>query len=197
MSRGIGAWLARTGLRLAGWRVEGPPPAAAKYVLVAAPHTSNWDFLVMMAAGLVLGVWPHWVGKHTLFAAPLGWFARLLRGIPVDRRAAADMVDQLSAQFANRERLVLAMPPEGTRGRVDCWKSGFYHVALAAGVPVALGYVDFGCKAAGIGPLLMPSGDLRADMDKIRAFYAGKLGRHPERQGPIRLKGEGEATGLP
>ena len=197
MSRGIGAWLARKGLRLAGWRVEGPPPAAAKYVLVAAPHTSNWDFVVMMAAGLVLGVWPHWVGKHTLFVPPLGWFARRLRGIPVDRRVAGNMVDQLSAQFANRNRLVLAMPPEGTRGRADCWKSGFYHVALAAGVPVALGYVDFGRKAAGIGPLLLPSGDLRADMDKLRAFYAGKLGRHPERQGPIRLKGEGEAGGLP
>lgn len=179
---------------MAGWRVEAPPPDAAKYVLLAAPHTSNWDFVVMMAAGLALGVWPHWVGKHTLFAPPFGWFARKLRGIPVDRRASANMVEQLAAQFAGRERLVLAMPPEGTRGRAEFWKSGFYHVALAAGVPVALGYVDFGRKVAAIGPLLQPCGDVRADMDRIRAFYADKVGRHPERQGPIRLKTEGEVA---
>lgn len=190
MSRGPGAWLALAGLRMAGWRVETPPPDAAKYVLVAAPHTSNWDFVVMMAAGMALGVWPHWVGKHTLFAPPIGWFARKLRGIPVDRRAAGNMVEQLAAQFALRDRLVLAMPPEGTRGRAEYWKSGFYHVALAAGVPVALGYVDFGRKVAAIGPLLSPSGDVGADMDRIRAFYADKVGRHPERQGPIRLKAE-------
>ena len=81
-------------------------PLADKYVLIAAPHTSNWDFVVMMAAGLALGVWPHWVGKHTLFAPPFGWLARRLRGIPVDRRAAANMVEQLAAQFAARDRLV-------------------------------------------------------------------------------------------
>lgn len=196
MSRGFGAWLGRNGLRLAGWRVEEPAPQAPKYVLLAAPHTSNWDFVVMMAAGMALGVWPHWVGKHTLFAPPLGWFARRLRGIPVDRRAAANMVEQLAAQFAGRDRLVLAMPPEGTRGRALHWKSGFYHVALAAGVPVALGYVDFGRKVAAIGPLLQPCGDMRADMDRIRAFYADKTGRHPERQGPIRLKAEDGTAGV-
>ncbi len=195
MRRGLGAWLGRTALRLAGWRVEGPAPQAAKYVLLAAPHTSNWDFVVMMAAGLALGVWPHWVGKHTLFAPPFGWFARRLRGIPVDRRAAANMVDQLAAQFDRRDHLVLAMPPEGTRGRADHWKSGFYHVALAAGVPIAMGYVDFGRRVAAIGPLVQPCGDLRADMDRIRAFYADKAGRHPERQGPIRLKAEDGAAG--
>jgi hypothetical protein len=177
-------------LGLAGWRVEAPPPQAVRYVLLAAPHTSNWDFVVMMAAGMALGIWPHWVGKHTLFMPPFGWIARALRGVPVDRRAAANTVEQLVAQFAARQRLVLAMPPEGTRRSAPYWKSGFYHVALGAGVPVALGYVDFVKKVAAIGPLLHPTGDIRADMDQMRAFYAGKRGRHPERQGPIRLKAE-------
>lgn len=186
----MSVWLGRTGLGLAGWRVVLPVPQAPKYVLLAAPHTSNWDFVVMMAAGMALGVWPHWVGKHTLFAAPFGWIARALRGIPIDRRMAANTVEQLVAQFAARDRLVLALPPEGTRSRASHWKSGFYHVALGAGVPVALGFVDFGKKEAAIGPLLYPSGDLRADMDRIRAFYAGKRGRHPGRQGPIRLLAE-------
>lgn len=190
MKRGLLAWIGRTGLRLAGWRLDATVPQVPKYVLLAAPHTSNWDFVVLMAAGMALGIWPHWVGKHTLFRPPFGPFARALRGIPVDRRARANMVDQLSAQFAQRERLVLVMPPEGTRSRAPHWKSGFYRVALAAQVPVALGYVDFSTKRAAIGPLLMPTGDVRADMDVIRAFYAGIEGLHPECQGPIRLEAE-------
>lgn len=195
MKRGVTAWLGRTALRLAGWRVDEVVPQAPKYVLLAVPHTSNWDFVVMMAAGMALGIWPYWVGKHTLFAPPFGALARALRGIPVDRRAASNMVQQLAAQFAARERLVLAMPPEGTRGRADHWKSGFYRVALAAGVPIALGSVDFATRTASVGPLFMPTGDVRADMDVLRAFYAGKQGRHPERQGAIRLQAEDEPAG--
>ena len=190
MTRGVTAWLGRTALRLAGWRVDPAVPLAPKYVLLAVPHTSNWDFVVMMAAGMALGVWPHWVGKHTLFAPPFGALARALRGIPVDRRGAANMVEQLAAQFAAREQLVLAMPPEGTRGRAAYWKSGFYRVALAAGVPVALGSVDFATRTAAIGPLWIPTGDMHADMDVLRAFYADKQGRYPEHQGPIRLEAE-------
>lgn len=190
MTLGVTAWIGRTALRLAGWRVDPTVPQVPRYVLLAAPHTSNWDFVVLMAAGMALGIWPHWVGKHTLFRPPFGTIARALRGIPVDRRSASNMVAQLAEQFVRRERLVLVMPPEGTRGRAAHWKSGFYRVALAANVPVALGYVDFTTKTAAIGPLLMPTGDVRADMDVVRAFYAGRQGRHPERQGPIRLEAE-------
>ncbi|WP_212745125.1 lysophospholipid acyltransferase family protein [Hydrogenophaga sp. 2FB] len=190
MTRGVTTWIGRTALRLAGWRVDPAVPQVPKYVLLSAPHTSNWDFVVLMAAGMALGIWPHWVGKHTLFRPPFGTLARALRGIPVDRRAPSNMVAQLAGQFARRERLVLAMPPEGTRGRAAYWKSGFYRVALAAKVPVAMGYVDFTTRTAAIGPLLMPTGDVRADMEVVRAFYAGKQGRHPERQGPIRLEAE-------
>ena len=190
MTRGVVAWIGRTGLRLAGWRVDPAVPTAPKYVLLAAPHTSNWDFVVMMAAGMALGIWPHWVGKHTLFKWPFGTLARALRGIAVDRRAPANMVAQLSHAFARHERLVLVMPAEGTRGYARHWKSGFYRVSLAAGVPVAMGYVDFTTRTAAIGPVWMPTGDVRADMDVVRAFYTGRQGRHPERQGPIRLAAE-------
>lgn len=194
MTRGITARLGRGLLRLAGWRVEGGVPQAPKYVLVAAPHTSNWDFVVTMGAGMALGIWPHWVGKHTLFKPPFGVVMRALRGIPVDRRAASNMVAQLATQFAEREHLVLVMPPEGTRGLAPYWKSGFYRVAVAAGVPIALGYVDFSTKTAAIGPLFMPTGDVRADMDVVRAFYAGRQGRYPHLQGPIRLQAEDEPS---
>ncbi|MDO9434024.1 lysophospholipid acyltransferase family protein [Hydrogenophaga sp.] len=190
--RGIAAWISRTGLRLAGWKVEGSAPQAPRYVLVAAPHTSNWDFLLMKAAATALGIRPHWVGKHTIFKAPFGSLARALGGIPIDRRASSNMVAQLARQFAQRECMALVMPPEGTRGRAPYWKSGFYRVALAAGVPLVLSYVDFTTKTAAIGPTFMPTGDVGADMDVVRAFYEGRQGRYPERQGPIRLEAEDE-----
>jgi len=185
-------WLGRNLLRIAGWRVEEPAPDAPKYVLVAAPHTSNWDFVITLAAGMALGIRPHWVGKHTLFKPPFGWLMRALRGIPIDRRAASNMVAQLAAQFDERDHLVLVMPPEGTRGLAPYWKSGFHRVAIAAGVPIALGYVDFSTKTAAIGPLFTPTGDVRADMDVVRAFYANRRGRFPHLQGPIRLQAEDE-----
>ena len=113
----ITRWLGHTALRLADWRLDSVAPAAPRYILLTAPHTSNWDFAVMMAAGMAMGIWPHWVGKHTLFRPPFGTLARKLRGIPVDRRSASNMVEQLAQAFATRGKLILAMPPEG-RGRV-------------------------------------------------------------------------------
>ena len=180
-------------LAAAGWRVEGVRPQEAKYVLIAAPHTSNWDFPLMLLCGMVLGVWPAWVGKHTLFRAPFGVLMRALGGIPIDRTTSHNMVDQLAGEFAARERLALAMPPEGTRSLAPHWKSGFYYVATQARVPIALGYLDYPRKEGGIGAPILPSGDLRADMDRIRAFYSGKAGRHPESQGPVRLPAEDES----
>lgn len=146
----------------------------------------------MLLCGMALGVWPAWVGKHTLFRAPFGWVMRALGGIPVERSAAHHMVEQLASEFAARPSLALAMPPEGTRSLAPHWKSGFYHVATTAHVPIALGYLDYARKEGGIGAPIAASGDLRADMDRIRAFYAGKAGRHPELQGPIRLPAEDE-----
>lgn len=192
--KGFIAWLGRSGLALAGWRAVGVRPREAKYVLIAAPHTSNWDFPLMLLCGMALGVWPAWVGKASLFRPPFGGLMRALRGIPIERAAAHNMVEQLAEQFPLRETLALAMPPEGTRALAPHWKSGFYHVAQTAGVPIALGYVDWARKEGGIGTPITPSGDAHADMEKIRAFYAGKKGRFPALQGPVRLRSE-DASG--
>jgi 1-acyl-sn-glycerol-3-phosphate acyltransferase len=165
-------------------------PEEPKWVLIAAPHTSNWDLVLMLLGGLGFGTWPSWIGKHTLFRFPLGPILRLLGGMPIDRRSRGNRVERLAALFAARERLVLAIAPEGSRSSLSCWKSGFYWVALAADVPVCLAFLDFPRRRAGLGPLVRLTGDLRADMDVLRAFYAGKKGRFPEKQGPIRLEGE-------
>ena len=186
--RGLVAWIGRTCLSIIGWRVVGGRPAATKFVLIAAPHTSNLDFPLTMLYGMAFGIWPAWVGKHTMFHLPQGIFFRALRGIPVVRNAPQNLVEQLAAQFSSREQLILLMPPEGTRSRAPYWKSGFYFVARDAGVPVAMGFLDYARKEGGIGPLLQPADDLSADMEKLRRFYEGKRGRYPQLQGPVRLR---------
>ena len=183
-------WIGRTWLRLFGWRTEGSIDHP-KMVLIAAPHTTNWDLPFMLACSYAMGFKVQWLGKHTLFRPPFGWVMRALGGVPVDRRSRHNMVEQAAALFRARERLILAVPPEGTRSRVDFWKSGFYHIARSAGVPIALGYLDFERKVGGIGGYVFPSGNVREDMDKLRAFYADKRGKHPEQESVPRLRDEG------
>lgn len=190
----IVAWIGRTCLSALGWKVIGGPPVGDKYVLIAAPHTSNWDFPLMLLFGMALGFRPSWVGKDTLFRAPFGWLMRALGGIPVDRSSPRNMVEQLAARFEGCAKLVLAMPPEGTRGYSAYWKSGFYYVALTAGVPVAPSFLDYGRKQGGVGPLFRPSGNVRDDMDALRSFYADRRGRYPHLQGPVRLQAEDETS---
>jgi 1-acyl-sn-glycerol-3-phosphate acyltransferase len=184
------ALLGRMILGAFGWKTVGGPPAHGKYVLVAAPHTSGWDFPFTVATFWKHGVKLHWIGKHTLFKPPFGGFFRALGGIAVDRRAPQNLVQTLAQRFAESERLVVAVPVEGTRKRQEYWKSGFYHIARAAGVPVVLGALDFVKKEATLGPAIFLTGDMKADMDKIRAFYADKVGKHPEWFGPVRLRDE-------
>jgi 1-acyl-sn-glycerol-3-phosphate acyltransferase len=180
----------RLWLGIFGWRAEGDVFLHRKYVVVAAPHTSNWDFPFMLAAAYVLGVRASWVGKHTLFAAPWGWFFRGLGGIPVDRREPQALVRQLAERFRAGDELVLALAPEGTRGKVPHWKSGFYHIAVESGVPIGLGFLDYGRKLCGLGPYVTPTGNVREDMDKLRAFYRNVRGKHPELQTEPRLREE-------
>ncbi len=191
MKRLLGALI----LRLAGWRVSGEAPRATRYVLIAAPHTSNWDFPLMMAMSFALGIRISWMGKHTLFAPPLGFLMRWLGGIPIERHRRANVVDQMAERLRGDSPLVIAVPAEGTRKRTEHWKSGFYHIARAAGVPVVLSYLDYANKVGGIGPTFTPTGDVRKDMDVVRAFYEDKTGLHPEKSGPIRLREEDEASG--
>ena len=132
------------------------------------------------------------MGKHTLFKPPFGWFMRWMGGVAVDRRANHNVVDQMAKELRERESLILAVPAEGTRKYVDYWKSGFYYIAQQAGVPIILGFLDYEKKVGGFGPALMPSGDIRADMDKIREFYKDIKGKRPEYFGRIRLRAEEE-----
>jgi 1-acyl-sn-glycerol-3-phosphate acyltransferase len=183
--------LARWFLRLTGWEAEGARPSVSRFVLVAAPHTSNWDlaFLLALAAGFDLRL--SWMGKHQLFKPPFGWLMRWTGGIPIVRHQRGGMVEQAARSFAGAEKLVLVVPAEGTRGRVDCWKSGFYHIARSANVPIVLGYLDYRRRRGGFGPSIEATGDVGADMDKIRAFYADKVGRFPDQFGEVRLQEEG------
>lgn len=179
-------------LRLGGWAFEGPVPATQRYVLIAAPHTSNWDFVYMMAMAWALGIRLSWMGKASLFVFPLGVLFKALGGLPIRRDMRANLVEQSVARFTPGSDLVLAVPAEGTRGRGTTWRSGFYHIARLAEVPIVLGYLDYARKRGGLGPELRPSGDVRADMDIVRAFYADKVGRHPSLFTVPRLAEEAE-----
>jgi len=173
-----------------GWQVTGTKPTARRFVLIAAPHTSNWDLAYLLAFAQVFDVKVSWMGKHTLFRGPMGWVMRKLGGISVRRDRSNDLVTQLAEVINQSDSMALTVPAEGTRGYTPYWKSGFYHIAVKAGVPIVMSYLDWPRKCGGFGPELLPSGRVRDDMDEVRAFYAGKQGRFPSRAGEIRLKEE-------
>ncbi|CAM3426450.1 1-acyl-sn-glycerol-3-phosphate acyltransferase [Isoptericola cucumis] len=193
MLRNLRRTLARAYWRLSRWtlRVEAVPRQAS--ILVGAPHTSNWDFLIMLAIAWRLGIDVRWLGKHTLFAGWRGPLMRALGGIPVDRRDPSSVVDDVLARVSRGEVFHLVVTPEGTRSG-DGWKSGFYRIARAADLPVTLGYVDRTTMTTGLGPTLRLTGDVRADMDEIRAFYADKSGLRPELRTEPRLRDEDTAA---
>ena len=176
-------------LKLIGWQVSFTLPPCDKYVLVGAPHTSNWDFPLGLLAMWAVGLRFNWVGKHTLFKGPMGPIMRGLGGIPVDRSGGTGFVKRIIDIFESRDQFVLAIAPEGTRSRTDCWKAGFYHIAVATGVPVALGFIDYPHRRIGIDRLFEPSGDIEADFTILRDYYRDKIGKRPDKQGPVRIKG--------
>ncbi|MBW2523714.1 MAG: lysophospholipid acyltransferase family protein [Deltaproteobacteria bacterium] len=178
-------------LRLAGWTTEGRLPASSKAVFIAAPHTSNWDLPYMVAVSWAYGVKLHWLGKHTLFRGWRGPFMRWLGGIAVDRRAPNGIVGTLVERFSECDDLYLAIAPAGTRSRADHWRSGFYHIARAAQVPVVCGFLDYRRKVGGVGPSFLLTGNVQSDMDRIRSFYRGIEGRRRGRTADVRLREEG------
>jgi 1-acyl-sn-glycerol-3-phosphate acyltransferase len=182
--------LGRLYLRLFGWELAGRLPACPSAVVIAAPHTSNWDLPFMLAVAYALGAKPSWLGKRQLFRRPFGGFIRWLGGIPVDRGTSQDTVRQTVDRFAAGARLFLVIPPSATRKRAEHWKSGFYHIARGADVPVVCAYLDYHRKVGGIGLVLTPSGDVVADMDRIREFYAPIRGKFPDQMTPVRLREE-------
>ena len=173
-------WISVRLLRWSGWSVETAAPDAQKYVLIAAPHTSNWDFPITLMVCFALQLRVYWMGKASLFPPLFGHIMHWLGGIAVDRSRAGNLVQHTVDAFHANTRLTVIVPPEGTRGKVTHWKTGFYYIALGAGVPIALGYLDFGRKAAGIGRLFMPTGDIVRDMEEIKQFYSGIQGKNPQ-----------------
>lgn len=179
-------------LRLAGWKFEGEKPAAKKSVVLAFPHTSNWDALLLVALAQSVGLEMSWMIKSDWMKGPMGIILRGVGAIPVNRKGAHNLVDQMVEELRTRDALTLVIPPEGTRRRAETWKSGFYHIARGANVPVVPGYLDYRRKRAGFGPPIHLTGDVKRDMDTIRAFYAevDPRGLVPEHVGPIALRDE-------
>ncbi len=188
--------LATWALRLRGWRLAGEVPPLRKYVVVLAPHTCNWDFPLAMLAASGYGIRLSWLGKHTIFRWPVAGFLRGMGGIPVRRQHHDGMVGQIVDAFAARDTLVVGMTPEGTRTATPHWRSGFYHMARGAGVPIVLASLDRPTRRITLGPVVMPTGDAAKDMEVVRAFYAGKQGIHPWKASTVRLVEEGGAEAL-
>ncbi len=181
-------------LRLLGWRPGGPPPDIPKYIAIGAYHTSNWDALFMLLLGVVFQVRINFMIKDSWFRGPLGPVFHWLGGVAIDRSQRHNTVDQIAEAFKNRDRLILVVAPEGTRKKVPYWKTGFYYIALKAGVPIVFGYLDYGRKTGGFGPVLIPSGDIEADMAIIRDFYADITARYPEKAGEVRLRPHADSS---
>jgi 1-acyl-sn-glycerol-3-phosphate acyltransferase len=174
---GAAATLARAWLSSFGWRIDGVAPDVPKAVVVAAPHTSNWDLPFTLAVAAALGVRISWMGKHTIFRPPFGTLMRAVGGLSVDRRSPRGAVGEAVDLLARHERLFLVIAPQGTRSETDHWKTGFYRIAHEAGVPIVLGFLDYGRKVGGLGKIFTPTGDVERDMKAIREFYAPMRGK--------------------
>ena len=164
-------------MRLFGWTIEGRIPDVAKGVLIVAPHSSNWDFFLGVATMFSLGLRVVFLGKHTLFAWPLGPVMRWLGGFPVDRRSATGVVDETVRLFASKEKMILALAPEGTRRAVEKWKTGFYRVATAAQVPVVPVVLDWGRKTVEFGDRFDTTGDIDRDLAALGEVFSEAEGR--------------------
>jgi 1-acyl-sn-glycerol-3-phosphate acyltransferase len=177
-----GSWplraLARGALRWWGWRFEGELPNVAKAVAIVAPHTSNWDFVLGLLGVFAVGVRVSWLGKHTLFRAPFKGLLRWLGGIPIDRRSASGVVEQIVRRFNDSNALLLGLSPEGTRQPVARWHTGFWHIAAGARCPIVPIAFDWGASVIRFGEPLQPSGDLVADLHGLHRFFAGVRGKH-------------------
>lgn len=167
--------------RRTGWTAIGELPKERKFVLVAAPHTSNWDFLYFAGLTADLGFLPHFMAKESLFRWPWKNFLLDMGGVPIDRGKNSNIVEQMAAEFARRDEFMLTIAPEGTRGTVGKWKTGFYQIAVAAKVPLIIGMMDYSRKTGGLTVTIMPTGDYEADMAKVKPLYDSVVPRHPER----------------
>jgi 1-acyl-sn-glycerol-3-phosphate acyltransferase len=169
-------------MRRLGWRVEGTLPDIPKFVLIGAPHTSNWDFVLFLGLMFYLRANVHFMGKAELFRWPIGWFFRYCGGIPVERRKSTGLVEQMVKVSNESERFILTIAPEGTRHQVVEWKRGFYHIAKSAGIPIVMAVVDGKHKTVRLGQVFHPTGDIEADMKRIQESFEGVVGIRPRRK---------------
>jgi len=174
-------------LKLLGWRLDERVPETRRYVLIAYPHTSNWDFVLGMLAKWALQLPLNWVAKHSMFWGPLKPMFIAMGGVPLDRAKTTGFIQKNIQLFSEREQFVLGLMPEGTRSKTDYWKSGFYHIAQGANVPIVLAYLDYKNKIIGIGKVIQTSGDIHADLEIIKEFYKDKIGYKPEKQSAISI----------
>jgi len=181
LGKTIMRWLALIIFRFMGWKHGGERPTISRYVIIAAPHTSNWDFLYTICLAFILEIEPSIMMKAAWFQWPVGPFLRWLGAIPVDRSKSSNVVAKSIQAFREYPQMVLLVPPAGTRRKVMYWKTGFYHIARGANVPIVLGYLDYRRKVGGIGPVVHPTGNMEADMKVIGDFYADIAGKYPRK----------------
>jgi 1-acyl-sn-glycerol-3-phosphate acyltransferase len=186
----ITRWSCENLLKISGWTLDRTNPPVTNCVVIAAPHTSNWDFILMLLFAGAFGLKISWMGKSNLFIKPFGYFLRLIGGISINRRKKNQIVDHMISLFRQRENFLLVVPVEGTRARANFWKSGFYHIAKGANVPILPTFLDYGNKRGGFGAPIITTNNLLSDMQKIRDFYAPFKGKFPSQSGPVKLQEE-------
>ena len=174
--------LAKLIMRLAGWRVDGILPDLPKFVLIGAPHTSNWDFVLFLGVIFSLKANVRFMGKAEIFRSPIGWFFRYCGGVPVDRKKSTGLVEQMVETCNKSEKFILTIAPEGTRHHVQQWKSGFYHIARGANIPIVMAVVDGKHKTVRIGQVFHPTEDMEADMKNIKGIFSGIVGINPRKK---------------
>ncbi|MFC7505340.1 1-acyl-sn-glycerol-3-phosphate acyltransferase [Nocardioides sp. CPCC 206347] len=182
---------ARGALRTTRWRLVGDVPQTG--ILVGAPHTSNWDWVAMLLIAWSNGRSPQVLIKESFFKGPIGWLMRKTGGIPLDRKNPGATIRALLEEAAGDEPFLLVIAAEGTRGKGEYWKPGFYRISQQTGLPISLGFIDSPTRTLGMGPTFSPSDDVVADMDFVRAFYADKMGVRPENRTEPRLREENAA----
>lgn len=173
-------WFATIALFILRWKTKGTQPDMKKYVIIAAPHSSNWDFVFFLLIIFKFQMPVHWMGKHTMFKRPFRGLLKRLGGIPIDRTQKGNVVQSMVSAFHRSKELIVTIAPSGTREKVMTWKTGFYHIASQAGVPIVCGFIDYRKKIIGIGPTFSPTGDMNADMKSIQSFYAPFAGKYME-----------------
>jgi 1-acyl-sn-glycerol-3-phosphate acyltransferase len=171
-------WICGAFLFLSGWKLQGDWPDAKKAVLLAAPHTSNWDGIYMLAAVGYFRIKVRWMGKKSLTTGPFGGIVKALGCVPIDRSASHDLVQSMSEEFAAASSMLLLVPPEGTRSLTPVWKTGFYHIAKTAGVPIIVTVLDYATRTVYVPALFFPTGDIDADLVQLKAYYAKAVGKH-------------------